>query len=106
MTITNLTPHQLDLLDADGNHVKSVDPSGDVARVDQTRTRTGDVVGIPTYRTSFGDVTGLPDPKDDTIYVVSGLVLSAVDGRDDVYAPGDLVRDDDGNPVGAKGLTQ
>ena len=34
----------------------------------------------------FGDVTGLPEPKEDTVYIVSALVLAATD-RQDVVAP-------------------
>ena len=37
---------------------------------------------------SFGDVTGLPEPVKDTIYIVSAMVLSALNGsRADVVAP-------------------
>jgi len=99
----NLTPHDLTVLDGDGNVMLNIPPSGDVARVDVQHTLQDRVAGVPMYGTVYGDVTGLPAPRDGVIYVVSGLVRSAVD-RDDVVSPGKLVRDDDGRPVGCKGF--
>jgi hypothetical protein len=105
MRFINLTPHTLNVVDSDDQAVTDIDPSGDVARVDVSRTQVDTVDGVPVYDSTFGDVTGLPDPADDTLYVVSGKVLSAVD-RDDVVAPGDLVRDSDGNIIGCRGFTR
>lgn len=47
----------------------------------------------------YGNVSGLPDPKPNTIYIVSALVLAALKGkRDDIVAPAtghpDCVRKD------------
>ena len=36
---------------------------------------------------TFGQIEGLPEPKPDTIYIVSGMVRDALDGRQDVLAP-------------------
>lgn len=110
MKLVNLTPHELKL-HAPGGHVLTVAPSGDVARVAQTDTLTGavvvDGVALPVNKKEFGDVVGLPAPQPDTAFVVSGLVLAALNGsRLDVFAPGALVRDDAGNVVGANGLSQ
>ena len=79
MKFVNLTPH--DLMLNDGTIVPA---SGTVARVSSSFTEF-DENGI--CRQVFGDVQGLPEPKDDTIFVVSALVLSAVKDRDDVVAP-------------------
>lgn len=104
MRFVNLTPHKLTILGDDDQVVKTIDSSG-VARVDVQRTQVDSIDGVPIYDSTYGDVDGLPDPQDDTMYVVSGLVASATD-RADVVSPGDLVRDDDGNVVGARGLTR
>ena len=43
---------------------------------------------IRLVRQTVGQVTGLPDVAPDTIYIVSGMVLSALNGtRPDVVAP-------------------
>jgi hypothetical protein len=58
---------------------------------------------IPTVTTSFGEVTGMPDPQPGVFLIVSGMVASAA-ARSDVFSPGDLVRDENGRPVGCRGL--
>ena len=106
MTIVNLTPHALSLIV--GPETVTVPPSGTVARVTVTREPAGavtvDGVQVPLYRTTYGAVEGLPDPQPDTLYVVSALVASAARGRDDLVVPDDLVRDEQGRVIGARGL--
>lgn len=60
--------------------------------------------GIPIYEAVYGDVVGLPEEKDGVVYIVSGMVNAAAEGRGDVYSPGSLIRDDEGRPVGCRGL--
>lgn len=105
MQLVNLTPHRLNLLGEDEEEVLALEPSGDVARVETERVQIGEVEGVPLYRTETGDVENLPAPQEGILYVVSGFVRSAVE-RDDVVSPGELVRDESGKPVGAKGLTR
>ena len=108
MKIVNLTPHALTLKGVDG--VLVVPPSGEVVRVSQTDTALGvvqvDGVELPLVAKQFGAVVGLPDAQDGVLFVVSGMVRSALTGRDDVWAPGPLLRDDAGNVVGANGLSR
>lgn len=101
--VVNLTPHALNVHTDTGVHTFS--PSGTVARCATTTTQVGDLDGIPLFSTTFGAVQDLPDPQDGVVFVVSALVRQAVPHRKDVASPGDLVRDDKGNPVGCKGLT-
>ena len=100
--LVNLTPHQI-------NEVTTrtaFPPSGTIARVSVQYTEAGKVNGIPLYKAVYGLVTGLPAPEDDTIYIVSGLVLEALQGsgRSDCVAPGELVRDEAGKPIGCRGF--
>lgn len=71
--------------------------SGIIPRCATVRKEENPVGGIRVVRQSFGDVVGLPEPEADTIFVVSGMVLSALNGaRADVVAPdtgSDAVRD-------------
>jgi len=102
--IVNLTPHEINVVDVDGK-VVSIPPSGRVARVAQTREQRGTIDGLAVTYSTFGDVEGLPAPQAGVIYVVSGLVLSAVPDRPDVFAPGEAVRDEEGRVIGARGLS-
>ena len=81
ITFVNCTPHAITLNDG-----RTFEPSGNVARVAQSISDF-DENGIAVQ--SFGEVTGLPDPKPDTYYIVSAMVLprAQAEGRDDVVAP-------------------
>ena len=87
----NLTPHSIfvtihpDFLDDRGIEYPA---SGQVARVAAVRSVAADLGPHRVMRQSFGAVEGLPDPVAGVIYIVSGMVLSALSGsRPDVVAP-------------------
>ena len=101
--LVNLTPHALNLILASGE-VRTVAPSGNVARCATVSEVVGEVNGVALSRTTYGEVVGLPEATEGTLFVVSALVRSAVPHRKDVASPGDLVRDAGGNVVGCKGL--
>ncbi len=112
MKLINLTPHRLDVKDENGTWT-TLSTSGQVARVTTQSTPAEPVdaefpavtVPISTWIVEYGEVEGLPDPEPGVGYVVSGLVLSALGGsRPDVFAPGDLIRDSSGRPIGCHGL--
>jgi len=105
MKIINLTPHDLTIVLADGGN-RTIPKSGSIARVETVRAAGPEVDGIPTSVTSFGAVTALPAPTPDTVYVVSGMVAARFVDRTDVFAPGELVRDGDGNVIGCRGLSR
>lgn len=98
----NCTPHAIKL-----NSGAVYEPSGNVARVAQSISEF-DENGIAVQ--SFGSVTGLPEPKENTIYIVSAMVLgrAQAEGRTDVVAPAtghkDCVRDDAGRIVSVPGF--
>jgi len=109
MEIINLTTHSLSLYNEAGELVLEVPPSGTVARVKTLAVKAGETPeGVPLYQTEFGGIEGLPAPQPDTIYAVSALVRGHPDvqARLDVYSPGRLLRDEDGRPIGAVGLTR
>lgn len=61
-------------------------------------------------RVVYGEVVGLPTPKDGVGYIVSLLVIQALrqsGGRtlDDLYTPGEAIRDSSGRVVACRGLT-
>ena len=106
--LVNLTPHTVTLVC--GQLTVEIPPSGQVARVSATSQEVGSVeidgFSFPVVKTVFGEVTGLPEPAENTIYIVSTLVLSAVQGRKDVVAPntGAAIGDADGKIVGVPGF--
>lgn len=102
--LVNLTPHTLNLHNEEGEEVLALPPSGDVARVETSRRKVGEIQGVPQYEVREEGIENLPHPEEGVIYVTSGQVRSATD-RNDVASPGKLIRDDDGKPVGARGLT-
>lgn len=87
----NCTPHALTVVG-----LGVLPASGMVARVATVReAQQGFLVQaspcefrIRLVRQAFGAVEGLPEPAEGTVYVVSGMVLSALNGRrPDVVAP-------------------
>lgn len=102
INIINLTPHIINL---EVNGVMTpIAPTG-LARCAETTTEVGTVFGVRFVKKSFGTVTGLPEPEKGTIYVVSAVVLNALNGsRDDVFIPADAVRDEAGRIVGCLSL--
>jgi hypothetical protein len=106
MKVINLTPHAITVVLADGK-TKTFPSSGKVVRVNVTydETALGDVIGVPTTMATFGKVEDLPPEEPDTYYIVSTMVAQALEGtRLDLLAPGELVRDKEGQPVGCKSL--
>ena len=90
-TFINLTPHSIfvtihpDFLDDRGLEYPA---SGQIARVAAIREVAADLGPHRVMRQSFGQVEGLPEPSPNTVYIVSGMVLSALAGsRGDVVAP-------------------
>jgi len=100
MKIINLTPHIINEVTTGTSYPLS----GTIARVSSESEVVANINGIDIYSVSFGEVEGLPESQPDTIYIVSGLVLSACHNRTDLLAPGELVRDINGNPIGCKGF--
>ena len=101
MKFINLTPHNIRLNDG-----RIFEPSGVVARVSTSFTEFKNDISKLIY----GDVINLPSIIDDNIvYIVSALVLSALNGyRPDVVAPAtghpDCIRDSNGYIVSVPGF--
>lgn len=101
MNFVNCTPHSVKL-----NSGEVFETSGTVARVSQEFSEF-DAHGM--CRASYGKVLSLPEPKEDTIYIVSIVVLDACKGqRTDLVAPAtghpECVRDEKGFIVSVPGF--
>lgn len=90
MKYVNLTNHEIQVLDDSGFPKVYIEPSGMVARVFGTKVMIDSHSNnIPLYVVEDGsNITCLPPQQNNTIYIVSQIVLRALDGsRADVYAP-------------------
>lgn len=102
--ILNATPHAVKIVDKNGALIKEFAPSGDVARLQPTTEVIGEVAGVPVTSTHYGEPIGLPDEQEGVGYIVSALLRTTLTQRSDLFSPGQLVRDDNGNVVGCKSL--
>lgn len=103
--LKNLTPHEITIFRGRGNPLVSIPPSGVVARISVAYNQVTEISGIPVYNAVYGGVTGLPEPQAGVIFIVSGMVAAMVTGREeDVFSPGELIRDESGYPAGCNGL--
>ena len=103
MNIINLTQHAINIIQ--GDNMITINPSGTVARVAVKIVATDNPM---LYTQQYGDVQDLPAPQDNTIYIVSSLVLARVPHRTDVYAPltAQAIRNDAGQIIGVPGLVR
>jgi hypothetical protein len=107
MKIINLTPHTINIYNENKEEIAVIQPSGIVAKISVNRENTNEQINgiIPTYQTTIGQSEGLPKPQKNTIYIVSGM-FRANHPRFDLYQPGELLRDANGQPIGCVGLSQ
>jgi hypothetical protein len=105
----NFTPHPVVIRRPDGSD-QVIPPEPVPARVAQLPAKTCAIPGhfpVPLVSSpEFGEVTGLPAyaPEDETVMIVSALVLARCPGRIDVFAPAtgpsdEAVRDGSGRIV-------
>lgn len=103
----NLTPHTLNMWDIDKATKVDIAPSGTIARVSETSELVGFLNGMPDYKISYGEIQNLPEAQNGIIYIVSGMIISALKDkgitRDDLRQPGDLLRDENNVPCGCVG---
>lgn len=104
INIVNLTPHAVNFISDDGNIIKTIEPSGAVARVSAKTETIGEIDGLPVTTSVYGEVTGLPEPEEGKVYVVSSLVAGRTTNRNDVFVPNEPVRDEKGRIVGCRSL--
>ena len=100
----NMTPHAINLVDNDGNVYRTLEPSGNLIRLKAVTEQVKEIDGIKLSTTVFGEPEGLPDYADNTYYIVSQLVKSALPERSDLLVPAEMIRDENGVIIGCKSL--
>lgn len=101
----NLTPYTINILNENDQEIMTIPASGIVARYSQSEETVMTIDGINVTRQTFGDVFDLPEPQDGSFFIVSRLVAMAAPDRLDLLIPGPLVRNDQGQPIGYRGLS-
>ncbi len=104
MTIKNLTPHIITVIKENGETLK-FEPTGIVPRVSVNIKPTGNDL---LFNQTFGKVVDLPNEEEDTIYIVSAMILNACPERKDLYAPmtSKAIRNEEGQIIGVRGLVR
>lgn len=112
LSIINLTPHTIKLNNCFSG--KEFPPSGMVARVSAkfSNVTSPELLReeIYVYRVEYGEIEGLPEPKEDTLYIVSAMVLEAGKriGRNDLMAPAsghpETIRNEQGQIISVPGF--
>lgn len=109
MKFVNLTPHSITEITSGvewpsmGN-ARCIVEECVIDRIPGAEVSGHYIPDIPIYTTTFGAVTGLPPQKQDVMYIVSLLVCQALPNRSDLVSPGELIRDESGQPIGCRGF--
>ncbi len=111
LKLINLTTHPVVLVDDEDKvlyEIPSDVKSGkfELPRIRTEKTFVGYINGIRVTTTNFVEVENIPQPKKGTIYIVSMLVASSANEREDLFAPDELVYDTKGKVKFARGLTR
>ena len=110
-TFINVCPHAVDILFKDGkvHHFDKPDESVPIPRVEEIKEEGPfSVESFPAEcpNSKMGNPVNVPLHKRGTVYITSSKVAETLNnaGRDDFIAPGTLIRDENGQPVGANGF--
>lgn len=103
--LINMTPHPINICDAEGVIIKVIPASGNLIRLAQfTVPQTFTVDDIPVTKSTYSEPNGLPEYELGTFYIVSQLVKTACPDREDLLVPAEVVRDSSGNIIGCRSL--
>lgn len=87
MKFINLTNQNISIIDKNENLI-IFEKSGIVASITSVKSPNFELDGFWVKGSSNGTIIDMPTPQKDTIYIVSGMVLSELNGaRKDVVAP-------------------
>lgn len=100
----NLTPHDIHYAVSNDPRVPlaTLPRSEKPARVQEWVRSVGEHEGALLCTVTYGPVENLPEPVEGTIYIVSGMVRSALPERADLASPGGTIRDGNGRVVGCR----
>ena len=97
----NLTPHEITLVNDQGDITLVIKPEETPARCAVKREIAFIADNVQVNQSVFGEVVGLPDPVEGTWCIVSRIVAEAA-RRSDLLVPDETVRNQEGQIVGCK----
>lgn len=103
--LINLTPHDIHILNANGELVETLPKSDNPLRVESENKLVDTVNGYGIYKTMFGELSYTPVVDDSLVYVVS-MLCAKVANRVDFLIVNDTVRNAEGNIVGCKSFAR
>lgn len=109
MNLVNKTPHPIHIANADGEIIRTIEPTPPPARVFTYLNALEPVDGIPVRETFYAEIENLPEPKAGTLYIVSWMTAQAASTRTDLVRPdtgASCVRDCTGRIVAVRGFTK
>ena len=98
MKIINLTPHDITYQNENGEK-EVFKASGNVARVEQFLFDIGGGGKYNLKSSVTGCVEGLPKESNDTVYIVSNMVMTECKDREDLWVPTSFIRDEEGRII-------
>lgn len=101
--IINKTPHDVNIVDAEGEKIKTFKSEGTI-RLSSQIERINQIGDVPISKTKYGEPEGLPEYQKGIYYIVSQLVKNAIPGRVDFLVPAEVMRDDSGKVLGCLSL--
>jgi hypothetical protein len=115
MNIVNLTPHPVALLagqweDSPETILIDPDPRGPARATEELQwelpIEASPGLSVPCAKAVYGETESLPPAEPGTIYLVSLVTAMSTRGmgRTDVFYPGALIRDENGNITAAAAL--
>lgn len=110
MTIVNMIPHDVEIVDANGTQIRVFRRSGLTIRCKTITVTITDIDGTSITHTAYGapivvdengNTSELPPYEEGMYYIVSSLVAQGVK-RNDFLVPNESVRDEAGRIVSCK----
>jgi len=101
----NCTPHEVKIFGERGKTI-TIPASSNPSRLEEEIIELKTIDSITIYKKEFkAKSNNIPEPKINTYYIVSLPIAQAFKNqRDDFFVPGELIRDEEGNIRGCKGL--
>ena len=108
MELVNLTPHDINLVDENLTSIRTFSSSG-IVRIEEKMENAAlmhllDGTAVNFKSSKLAGIYGLPEASENTYYIVSMVVATALKGkRFDLVYP-EVVRNDKGVIIGCKGF--
>lgn len=91
MELINKTPHDITILNEEGQVIRVIEPSGDAWRLTETVNFSHYEDGVPITESRY-ECIDLPPEQEDVAYIVSQLFINSYPHRKDLRVPAQVIR--------------